>query len=102
MHITGGPVRTDGAPADRSLRGKVDAFRSANFVTYPDHTSGFDAAPIRTVATDANGRFRMSLAPGVYRLRGDPDSIGTDNLNSQPFTIKAGQSTSVDLVINAF
>ena len=94
MHLTGG---MPGEGHDQSAPGKVDVFRAADFVTYPDHSGGFDAAPIKTVATKANGGFHISLAPGSYRVRGSP----TDSsylTNSEPFTINPGRTTQVDLV----
>ncbi len=86
-----------GEGRDQSEPGKVDVFRAADFVTYPDHSGGFDAAPIKTVTTTANGGFRISLAAGSYRLRGAPADSG-DLTNSKPFTIKPGQTTLVDLL----
>jgi hypothetical protein len=55
-------------------------------VTYRDHITGFDAAPIRTVKTE-NGHFRISLAPGTYRLRGNPDiDTGVEMIRPQPLS----------------
>ena len=55
-------------------------------------------APIKTVTVDATGKFRISLAPGRYVLHGQPENTGIMAMNSKPFTISAGRTTSVDLV----
>jgi hypothetical protein len=51
-------------------------------------------APAATIATDRNGRFSVSLAPGTYRLvPGSPDAIS----RGKPHDVAVTAGTTVEL-----
>ncbi len=54
-----------------------------------------DGREVTRFATDADGRFRVLLAPGTYRLR--PEARGPFPRGSETVTVTAGTLTHVDI-----
>lgn len=60
---------------------------------------GGDATPVTTLMTDRDGRFRLALAPGVYRLVPvSPDGLSVGKPRN--VTVTGGSSIEVQLVID--
>jgi len=62
----------------------------------------YDAGLRRMVAqdtTDAHGSYSIALAPGQYAFV-TPDGIQPENVAVTPFTIVAGDTVTVDLVVD--
>jgi hypothetical protein len=85
MHVSGGPVRRNGETPDSPVAGEVA-------VRHPGNPT-----IVATVAVDVTGSFRIALPPGNYELVARPTNpISPFQTNN--FSIRAGQTTSVDLV----
>ena len=55
--------------------------------------------PIATVTTDRNGRFRLTLAPGSYRLvASSPGGVSIGK--PRDVTVTAGSTTSISLFVD--
>jgi len=60
---------------------------------------GGDDRPIATVTTDRNGRFRLTLAPGTYRLvASSPGGVSIGKPHD--VTVTAGSTTSISLFVD--
>ncbi|MEA2701574.1 MAG: hypothetical protein QOE22_283 [Candidatus Parcubacteria bacterium] len=52
---------------------------------------------IKTFSSDTHGRFRVSAAPGTYRIRGSDAAEVFPNCSSEIITVRAGAYTEADV-----
>jgi hypothetical protein len=84
--------RKDCAP--RPLQTTVRVFAST-----AQRGGAVDDKPVTTVATDRDGRFQLTLAPGTYQLMAVPPG-GIATVKPQYIAVTAGSTITVELVVD--